>query len=591
MQFSIIKREPTLAADRKRHAGQGQNGRHAGMHAAFEPYAGGLTAEGKTGAGDVRRKGAVMELNFLGAAHEVTGSCHYLKVCGLHILVDCGMQQGPDEYENQEIPVNPAEIDYVLLTHAHIDHSGRLPLLYAKGFRGTVIATEATEDLCGIMLRDSAHIQMFEAEWRNRKAKRSGRPGYVPLYDMNDAEGVLKRFRSCRYGEVIRLSASVQARFIDVGHLLGSASIEVTAEENNQTRKIVFSGDIGNLNQPLLRDPQYLSDADYVVMECTYGDRSHDVPPDYARELAGVIQRTFDRGGNVVIPSFAVGRTQELLYFLRRIKAENMVQGHGDFPVYVDSPMAVEATNIFRENVTGYYDQEAMDLIRQGINPLGVSNLRLSVTSDDSKEINNSGGCKVILSASGMCEAGRIKHHLKHNLWRPECTILFVGYQAEGTLGRAILEGADTVKLFGEEIEVRAEICQLSGISGHADNKGLLRWVQSFSPKPKRVFVVHGESSVCDLFAMRLRDEFGLRATAPYPGASYDLLRNTCLNEGVQERVKKPAPSRRASAVFQRLVDAGKRLAIVIRHNEGGANKDLARFADQINALCDKWDR
>ena len=532
-----------------------------------------------------------MELHFLGAAHEVTGSCHYLKACGLHILVDCGMQQGPDEYENQEIPVNPAEIDFVLLTHAHIDHSGRLPLLYAKGFRGRVITTEATADLCGIMLRDSAHIQMFEAEWRNRKAKRAGQAPYIPLYDMEDAEGVLKRFSSCRYGETIRLSDAVSVRFTDVGHLLGSASIEVWLEERGEKRKIVFSGDIGNVNQPLLRDPQYLTEADYVVMECTYGDRSHQPPPDYARELADVIQRTFDRGGNVVIPSFAVGRTQELLYFLRRVKEEGMVTGHGDFPVYVDSPMAVEATNIFRENQEGYYDQEAMDLIRRGVNPLGVSNLRLSVSSDDSKEINSTDGCKVILSASGMCEAGRIKHHLKHNLWRPECTILFVGYQAQGTLGRAILEGADSVKLFGEEIEVCAEICQLNGVSGHADNNGLLRWVRSFSPQPRRVFVVHGESSVCDLFAMRLRDEFGFSATAPYPGACYDLERNFCLEEGTRERVRREAPTRRAAAVFQRLIDAGKRLMVVIRHNEGGANKDLARFADQINALCDKWDR
>ena len=310
-----------------------------------------------------------------------------------------------------------------------------------------------------------------------------------------------------------------------------------------------------------------------------------------AEKLADVIQRTFDRGGNVVIPSFAVGRTQELLYFLRRVKEEGMVTGHGDFPVYVDSPMAVEATNIFRENQEGYYDREAMDLIRRGVNPLGVSNLRLSVSSDDSKEINSTEGCKVILSASGMCEAGRIKHHLKHNLWRPECTILFVGYQAQGTLGRAILEGADSVKLFGEEIEVCAEICQLNGVSGHADNNGLLRWVRSFSPQPRRVFVVHGESSVCDLFAMRLRDEFGFSATAPYPGACYDLERNFCLEEGTRERVRREAPTRRAAAVFQRLIDAGKRLMVVIRHNEGGANKDLARFADQINALCDKWDR
>ena len=532
-----------------------------------------------------------MRLTFIGADHEVTGSCHYLEACGLNILIDCGMEQGSNKYQNQELPVSYADIDYVLVTHSHIDHVGMLPFIFARGFSGQIMASRATCDLCNIMLKDCAHIQESEAEWKNRKAKRAGRPQEPPLYTMNDAEGVLKHFVPCEYNEIIRLSEGVEIRFTDAGHLLGSASVEVWLHENGNKRKIVFSGDIGNLNQPLLRDPQYIDEADYVVMESTYGDRSHGDPPNYTAELANVIQRTFDRGGNVVIPSFAVGRTQELLYFLRKIKADHLVEGHGDFPVYVDSPMAVEATQIFNDNMAGYFDEEAMALVRRGINPLGVSNLRLSVTSDDSKAINNESQCKVILSASGMCDAGRIKHHLKHNLWRPECTILFVGYQAEGTLGRAILEGADSVKLFGEEIEVRAEICRLNGISGHADNNGLLRWVRNISPKPKRVFVVHGESSVCDLFAARLRDEYGFRATAPYPGAVYDLVRNACLNEGVREKVRRETPVRRASAVFQRLVDAGKRLAVVIRRNEGGANKDLAKFADQINALCDKWDR
>ena len=532
-----------------------------------------------------------MKITFIGATHEVTGSCYYLEAAGHKFLVDCGMEQGPDYYENAEIPVALGEIEFVLLTHAHIDHSGNLPAIYAKGFRGPVYATDATSHLCDIMLRDSAHIQMFEAEWRNRKAKRSGHPGYVPLYDMNDAEGVLKRFRSCRYGEVIRLSASVQARFIDVGHLLGSASIEVTAEENNQTRKIVFSGDIGNLNQPLLRDPQYLSDADYVVMECTYGDRSHDVPPDYARELAGVIQRTFDRGGNVVIPSFAVGRTQELLYFLRRIKAENMVQGHDDFPVYVDSPMAVEATNIFRENVTGYYDQEAMDLIRQGINPLGVSNLRLSVTSDDSKEINNSGGCKVILSASGMCEAGRIKHHLKHNLWRPECTVVFVGYQGEGTLGRTLLEGVKSVKLFGEEIAVHAQIVNFQGLSSHADRNHLLSWIQAIqAPKPQHVFVVHGDREVAPFFAKTIQG-LGFTAHAPQYTEVYDLIADKVTEPGyLPERKARTTGGMRASAAYERLVAVGNMLMESIKRSRGRDNKSLARFADQLRQLLEKWE-
>lgn len=534
-----------------------------------------------------------MELIFLGADHEVTGSCHMVKAAGKNLLIDCGMEQGEDIYENQEIPVAASEIDAVLLTHAHIDHSGLLPLLYAKGFRGAVYATEATCDLCRIMLRDSAHIQEFEAEWRNRKAKRSGAPEYVPLYTMEDAVGLLEQLVPCGYDATVTIFDGIQVRFSDVGHLLGSASIELWLTEEEETKKLVFSGDVGNLDQPLIRDPQYLDKADYVVMESTYGDRVHSAERvDYVKELTEVLKRTFDRGGNVVIPSFAVGRTQEMLYFLRKIKTERLVEGHEGFRVYVDSPLAVEATSIFNKHQYDCFDEEATALLRQGIDPIQFPGLTVSVTSDDSKKINFDPEPKVILSASGMCEAGRIRHHLKHNLWRPESTILFVGYQSAGTLGRAILEGAETVRLFGETIEVKAEIKKLDGISGHADKTGLLKWVNSFEPKPKRVFVVHGEDSVCDSFAECLKEEYGMDAYAPFSGAVYDMMADSFVSEGVRilKRREKPA-AKRASTVFARLVAAGERLMAVIRKNEGGANKDLAKLADQINMLCDKWER
>lgn len=530
-----------------------------------------------------------MRLIFIGADHEVTGSCHVLEVCGRYILVDCGMEQGTDDFETAELPMNIADIDYVLLTHAHIDHSGMLPLLYARGFRGDVIATPATVDLCDIMLKDSAHIQMTEAEWKNRKGQRAGKEPVVPIYDMNDAEGVLEHFVSCDYDKVMDLCEGVKVKFSDAGHLLGSASIEVWINEDGEERKIVFSGDIGNLNRPIIKDPSYINDADYVVMESTYGDRYHNADVDYVSELAGICQRTFDRGGNVVIPAFAVGRTQEMLYYFRKIKEEGLVKGHS-FEVYVDSPLAVEATQIFNENMAECFDQEAMELVRNGINPLRFPGLTLSITSNDSIAINSDNKPKVIISASGMCEAGRIRHHLKHNLWRKESTIVFVGYQANGTLGRALLEGASEVKLFGETIDVEAEIVKLEGVSGHADKAGLIKWIEAFDPKPSKVFVVHGESDVCEGFTKCLTDEHGLDAVAPFSGCSYNLIDGTCIREGVGERKVKPVV-RKASDVFERLVAAGRRLMTVIRHNEGGANKDLAKFADQINSICDKWDR
>jgi len=533
-----------------------------------------------------------MRLVFSGAAHEVTGSCHYLEVGGTRLFVDCGMEQGQNIYENVPPPVPYAQVDYVLLTHAHIDHAGMLPFIYARGFRGKVIATPATCDLCNIMLKDSAHIQEMEAEWKNRKARRAGKPEVPPLYEMNDALGVIGLFVPCEYGQLMELNESLTIRFTDVGHLLGSASIEIWMKEGNVKKKIVFSGDISNKNKPLIRDPSYISAVDYVVMESTYGDRFHQKGADHISEIVNIVQDTLDKGGNVVIPAFAVGRTQELLYFFRHIKAERLIHGHDNFEVYVDSPLAVEATHVFKQNQMNCYDDETQELVRMGVNPISFPGLKLSITSEESKNINFDPRPKVIISASGMCDAGRIRHHLKHNLWRKECTVIFAGYQAEGTIGRVLVDGGKTVKLFGESIDVEARIATLHDISGHADQNGLLEWAKHFTEKPGQFFVVHGQDTVCDRFAELLTAQTGVPAKAPYSGAEYDLAAGAwvCEPAGVPI-VKASAATRKAQGVFARLVAAGERLMQVIRHNEGGANKDLARFADQINTLCDKWDR
>ena len=533
-----------------------------------------------------------MKLTFIRADHEVTGSCTLLEIGGHYGLIDCGMQQGRDQFENIDIPVPAAQIEFVLVTHAHMDHTGHLPLLYKQGFRGTVYATEATCDLCGIMLRDSAHIQMSEAEWRGRKAARAGRAAPEPLYTLEDAEGVLTLLRPCAYGQRVQVGENIIIRFTDVGHLLGSACIEAWLTEGDVEKKIVFSGDIGNVNQPLLRDPQTVSGADYVLIESTYGDRSHGDRPDYLGALADCIQRTLDRGGNVVIPSFAVGRTQELLYFIRQIKDAGMVHGHPHFPVYVDSPLANEATRVFLQTDTSFLDDEARALIRGGVNPLYFDDLHTAVSKEDSMALNNDRTPKVILSSSGMCDAGRIRHHLKYNLWRPECTVLFVGYQAVGTLGRKLNDGEKTVKIFGDEIAVHAEITVLPGVSGHADKAGLLRWLNAMEQKPAHVFVNHGDPDAADSFTACLNNELGYKAFAPYSGTSFDLLSGefVTVTKGIPVE-KKPAGGRTVSAAFTRLVAAAERLLRLVRGCEGRPNKELARYADQIEAIANKIEK
>ncbi len=532
-----------------------------------------------------------MKIQFIGATHEVTGSCTLLEVCGKKYLVDCGMEQGIDVFENVPIPVPAGDIEAVFLTHAHIDHSGMLPKLYKDGFRGSIYATAATCDLCNIMLRDSAHIQESEAEWQNRKAQRAGDAPVTPVYTVADAVGAISRFRPCEYGQTIQAEEGIEVRFSDIGHLLGSACIELWLTEDGNTKKIVFSGDVGNTNQPLIKDPLPVAQTDYLVIESTYGNRLHEKPGDTVGELADVLQRTLDRGGNVVIPSFAVGRTQEMLYAIRQIKQAGMVKGHDGFPVYVDSPLAVEATGIFLQCDQSCFDEDTAALVKQGINPIWFDDICLSVTSDESKQINFDNRPKVILSASGMCEAGRIRHHLKHNLWGEENTVLFVGYQAEGSLGRKLQNGARYVRLFGEDITVNAEIASLHGTSGHADQAGLLRWLGGFLEKPRMVFVNHGDDDSCIAFQKQLT-QMGYHAQAPYSGAVYDLQTGTMTVYADSKPISRGEQSKgsaRARAVYGELLTAAEALMALVKTCKGRANKDNAKFTAQIRNLIEKW--
>ena len=526
--------------------------------------------------------------------HSVDGirSCTLLEVNGRYYLVDCGMEQGIDVFQNVDLPIPAGEIDAVFLTHAHIDHSGMLPRLYKDGFRGVIYATEATVKLADIMLKDSAHIQMSEVEWKNRRAERSGRENDAPTYTLEDALGAIKFFRGLAYDERITVSAGVDLRFTDIGHLLGSAAIELWLKEGAEERKIVFSGDVGNTDQPIIKDPSPIASADYLVLESTYGSRNHERHTDTVEALAGWIDRTLSNGGNVIIPSFAIGRTQELLYAMREIKQRGLVRDV-DFPVYVDSPLAIEATEIFSKCDPSCFDEETNRLLRQGIDPIRFPNLRLSVTVEDSKRINETPEPKVILSASGMCEAGRIRHHLKHNLWRSQNLILFVGYQAEGTLGRMLIEGTESVRLFGEEIAVRAQIKSLKGTSGHADQRGLLSWLGQFERKPRTVFLNHGNEESIAVMATELRER-GYAVEAPYSGTEYDLIRGimTAYTEKKRVTAADAAKARsRKNSIHRELVSQAEALLALAKRCESRPNKENARFTAQIRALMEKWER
>ena len=531
-----------------------------------------------------------MKLTFFGAAHAVTGSCHCLEVNGKKILIDCGLQQGRDEHDDNALSFAPSYIDYCLVTHAHIDHSGRIPLLVKQGFQGQIFTTRLTARLMDIMLRDSAHIQESDAQWQNQKGRRAGRPEVEPLYTLADAEAALQRLVTFEYGQIFQLCPGVKVRFSDAGHLLGSACVELWLTEGDVEKKIVFSGDLGNVDQPIIRNPQLLDQADYVVMESTYGDRNHEPPESYTEALAQLIDETFAKGGNVIIPSFAVGRTQELLYFIREIKDRGLVKSAPGFQVCVDSPLAAEATKIYAGDLHGYLDEEAIAVLQGGDDLFTFPGLTLTQSTEESKALNMDPTPKVIISASGMCDAGRIRHHLKHNLWRSECAVVFVGYQAEGSLGRRLLDGAKSVKLFGEEIAVQARIVNFKGLSSHADRDHLLAWVEHFHPDPSHIFVVHGDSEVTELFAQTLRDR-GLNAHAPLYEEVYDLTANELLAPGVVlERKKVSGGASAPSPAYQRLESVGHMVQEVIARSRGRSNKDLARLADQLKALLDKWD-
>lgn len=532
-----------------------------------------------------------MKLTFLGATHEVTGSATLIEVGGHYGLVDYGMEQGKNVFVNEPLPIAESKLDFVLLTHAHIDHSGNIPLLAKNGFKGAIYATDATCRLANIMLRDCAHIKESEAEWQNRKGQRAGDEPVQPLYTLEDAEAALKLFSPCSYNKKFQIMDGVEIRFIDAGHLLGSASIEVWLTEGNETRKVVFSGDIGNFDQPIIKNPHYIDEADFVITESTYGDRLHDMEAkDNVYFLADCIQKVLDRGGNVVIPAFAVGRAQEMLYYIREIKEKGLVHGHDDFPVYLDSPLANEATEVFSHTDIDNMNDETRAIFESGRNPLDFPGLHLSISADDSKAINFDTEPKVIIAASGMCEEGRIRHHLKHNLWRSDCMLLFVGFQAGGTLGRKIYDGAARVTLFGEEITINAEIAYLGGKSGHADMNGLITWITAFKNRPKMVFVNHGEDSVVDSYVSLLQKQFDLTASGPFSGAVYNLLTEEYEVEPAGIPVDKDASRReKASNFYGLLVAAGEKLLAIIRGMKGAANKDIKKLTNQINDLIERW--
>ncbi len=488
-----------------------------------------------------------MKITFLGATRTVTGSNFLVEGAGKKFLVDCGMWQGKAETEMEnaedfEFSVN--DIDFMLLTHAHIDHSGRIPKLYKEGYRNKIYAHKATCDLCTLMLPDSGHIQEMENEWKNRKRIRKGEEEKDPLYTAEEAVRCLELFEPVQYDQIIEITPEIHVRFNDAGHMLGSSIIELWVKEGEEETKTVFTGDLGNNDIPLLSEPTMIEDTDYLVMESTYGSRLHMRNEEKAKLFLDIVSETLDNKGTVVIPSFAVGRTQEILYEINKLKDiiddEEFRRKYKTLmksPVYVDSPLAISATEVFRENMD-LFDEETQEQINSGDNPLEFPGLQFTRTADESKALNEDTTPSIIISASGMCEVGRIKHHLKHNLWNPKSTILFVGYQASGTLGYSIVNGAKKVKIFGEEIAVNAKVEYIEGYSGHADQEGLMNFIYSFIKKPKHIFLVHGEPESQEILEEKIEQETNIGVTIPEFGETYDLNEQIEMTHKVERKIK-----------------------------------------------------
>ena len=538
-----------------------------------------------------------MKITFLGATRTVTGSNYLVEAAGKKFLVDCGMWQGKAEFENenfQEFEFNPQDIDFMLLTHAHIDHSGRIPKLYNEGFRNKIYAHKATCDLCALMLPDSGHIQEMESEWKNRKRMRKGEKPRDPLYTAEDAAKCLQIFEPVKYDEIIDITENIHARFNDAGHMLGSSIIELWVDEDGKTTKTVFTGDLGNNDIPLLSSPTMIEDADYLVMESTYGSRLHMRNDEKAEIFLDVVSETLDKQGTVVIPSFAVGRTQEILYEINKLK--DLKKDDEEFrhkyrtlmkaPVYVDSPLAISATEVFRENMD-LFDEETQAEISLGDNPLEFPGLKFTMSTEESKALNESSEPSIIISASGMCEVGRIKHHLKHNLWNPNSTILFVGYQAPGTLGYNIVNGAKKVKIFGEEIAVNARVEYIEGYSGHADQEGLMNFIYSFIKKPKHIFIVHGEEESQDVLKEKIEQEAGLPVTIPVFGETFELGEDIKLTHKIERKL----PVSMKSEVIKRLEkvkEEMKDMEVYVRedmNNKELKDEDVFRINEKIKEL------
>ena len=515
-----------------------------------------------------------MKIQFCGASTSVTGSCHLITTDNFKILLDCGQFQGSkalDAMNYEEFPFNPAEVDYMILSHAHIDHCGRIPLLIKRGFKGDIYCTDATADLVEVMLKDSGYIHEKEAEWQNRKNERAGKPLVEPLYTYNDALDALQYIKPVLYDQLIELNPELRIVFNDAGHILGSAITELWITEGDHTAKIVFSGDLGVMERPILRNPTIIKKADYVIMETTYGNRLHPNNSLDVQQLIDIILKTSKRGGTTVIPSFAVGRTQELIYELN-----NFYDHHPEYQndlenlmVYVDSPMATTTTEVFRKNAQ-VFDEEMKELITSGDDPLDFKNLKFTRTTDESKQLNMNRVPKVIISASGMCEAGRIRHHLKHNLWDEKSSVIFVGYQAEGTMGRLLLDGADMVTLFGEEVQVKAEIHNLEGFSGHADRDGLFEWLSGFEKQPKHVFLVHGETESKEGFAEYVKENLGYEPIVVRGNSEFILENDELINK--EEALRDAMDNEALELTKNKIADIHKRLERILYNTSLAAN-------------------